>query len=106
MAFPCEDQIESAMSEVFSAASKAEPSSLLAAFVPHYHEPLRWICFIPEAEVQELCEFVNLFKALDRLATDDPKSQTRFRLPIYCHVMEADFPPIVIWNLLRVFSFR
>jgi len=98
--YPSSEEIKTAISEVFSESIGRDPEHLLGSFVPHYFEPMRWICVVPEYEVQELCDFVNLYKTLDNVAQGSAQAMTRFRLPIYCHIMEADFLPTVLWNLL------
>jgi hypothetical protein len=57
------------------------------------------------------CEFAKIFKHLlahinrsDTANADDDirRSSTRLKVMIYCHIMEADYPYLVLLNLLRI----
>ncbi len=69
--------------------------------MPHTLEPLPNLCPSPDYEAEETCYFVNHFKAYLRNEPDAP-AKTRIRLVVYCHVLEAETPHAVIWNLLRL----
>lgn len=99
--YPSPDRVKESVVEVFQRASDVCGASILGALVPHSSKPARMICTFPDQEAEELCRFVNQFKGYVS-TTDDPRELTRLRVLIYCHIMEAELPPAIIWNLLRL----
>lgn len=55
-------------------------------------------------EMRELCRFLSDFMLLNDTAENHPALQTRVRTLLYCHIFEADFPYLVILNLLRMLA--
>jgi len=69
----------------------------------------RVLPYAPDFEMEELCQLATEVNALIRFATvvgASPRFTTRLRLVSYCHIMEADFPYAVLYNLLRVIDRR
>jgi len=59
----------------------------------------------PDLEMEELCQLATQVNALVRFAAvvrASPRFTTRLRLVSYCHIMEADLPYAVLYNLLRI----
>lgn len=101
---PSSDQIVSSICEVFAAGQATAGQGILGALIPHQESPLRMISLIPEVEMDELCNFVNQFQAYIEPRPEKARENTRCKVLIYCHIMEAEFPATVIWNLLRLVS--
>lgn len=99
---PGTDQIASSLVEVFSAARDAAGEAVLGALVPHEQSPIRMISLVPEFEMDELCQFVNQFRSYIEPRPERTRENSRCKVLIYCHIMEAEFPATVIWNLLRL----
>ena len=57
---------------------------------------------VPYWEYHELVGFVKMLEDLIPLHIQSVKTEIRLRLIGYCHIMEADFPFAVMWNLLRI----
>jgi len=100
--FPTTDQIASSLVKVFSTASAVAGNATLGALVPHQKIPTRMISLVPEYEMEELCKFVNQFRSYIKLQPTQMVETSRCKVLIYCHIMEAEFPATVIWNLLRL----
>jgi hypothetical protein len=98
---PTTDEIRSAMVRVFETTTNTLGWGILGALVPHTFDPIPSLCPAPDYEAEELCDFVNQFNAYVR-SGHDVRGLTRLRLVIYCHVLEAETPQAVIWNLLRL----
>jgi len=101
--YPTQDEIGFAISEIFTKTNEISHKDILGALVPYSFEPVRMICYWPEYEIDELCRCINQFKSY---ITDDVESPQKVRvmLLIYCHIMEAQFTPTVLWNCLRLLS--
>ena len=101
---PSDEEIRLAVAEVFDRVRFNHTGKLLNALVVvdqamfHGHSIINYVV---DYEMQELCDFVNGFNAHIK-QTDDPFQKARIRALIYCHIMEADLPLTVIWNLLRI----
>lgn len=101
--FPDKDEICFSVAQLFSTSAERVQQKILGALVPHSFAPSPMICYWPELEMEELCRFVSQFCAY---LNDDitPQEKCRLMILIYCHIMEAEFPSTVIWNLLRVMN--
>ena len=105
---PSDEEIHLAVAEVFDRVQFDHHAKLLNALVVvdkamfHGHSIINYVV---DYEMQELCDFANGFNAHLK-QTDDRFQQARIRALIYCHVMEADLPLTVIWNLLRILDGR
>lgn len=103
---PPDEEIRLAVAEVFDRVRFDHTSKLLNALVVVDKSMFRghsMINYVVDYEMQELCHFVNGFNAHLK-QTDDRFQQSRIRALIYCHIMEADLPLTVIWNLLRILN--
>lgn len=99
---PEDEEILWAVIKPFEAVKQFFPSHLLSALVPtEKSEGYTHINYIVDNELQETCNFVNDFNTLLNMA-DDTHRQIRIKLLVYCHIMESDYPFIVLWNLLRI----
>jgi len=104
---PTRDEVREAMREVFDVAVKCERKALWNALYPsdpaldcNPKPGFKMINRFVTYEYHELAHCVFQLKEILENTQDDI-SCTRFMLAIYCHIMEADFPLAVIWNLLR-----
>jgi hypothetical protein len=98
---PTTDEIQRAMVRVFKTTTDTRGRAILGALVAYTFDPMRAIWNIPDYEAEELCRFVNQFNAYVR-NEHEPAALTRLRLVVYCHILEAETPQAVIWNLLRL----
>ena len=101
---PSNEEILFAVSEVFDRVRFGHSANLLNALVvvdKTMHQGHRVINYVVDYEMQELCDFTNEFKAHLK-QTEDRFHQARIKVLIYCHIMEADLPLTVFWNLLRI----
>jgi len=104
MILPSHEEIDIAVAEVFDCVRRKCPANLLNSLVvvdttmdlDHSN-----INYVVDYEMREICDFANAFKK--QLAkTTDRRQQARIKILIYCHIMEADLPLTVFWNLLRI----
>lgn len=101
---PSDGEIHLAVAEVFDRVRFGHTAKLLNALVVvdkamfHGHSTINYVV---DYEMRELCDFINGFNAHLK-ETKDQYQLARIRALIYCHVMEADLPLTVIWNLLRI----
>lgn len=101
---PSNEQILFAVSEIFDRVRFGHTGNLLNALVvvdKTMHEGCSVINYVVDYEMQELCDFVNEFKAHLK-HTENRFHQARIKVLIYCHILEADLPLTIFWNLLRV----
>lgn len=105
---PSKSQIEESIVELFEKSKLLDRIILWRAVIPtdpaldkFATEGNRAISYIPFYEWQELKSFVQGFKDILKIFKDDKNLQTRIMIVVYCHVIEADFPFAVIWNILR-----
>ena len=103
---PTEEEIHGSVAQLFDRVLIGYPAKLLSALIPvdkTMHTGLTLINYVVDSEMQELCDFVNGFNAhLNQ--TDDKYQQVRLKTLIYCHILEADLPLTVFWNLLRIMN--
>lgn len=103
---PSETEIQAAIFELFDKVARSCPEDLLSALVPVDHGPEpgdKSITYVPDWEMKELYDFVNGFESM--LEKIDAKEQEmRVKIMIYCHIVEAGLPFIILWNLLRVLN--
>lgn len=103
---PSENEIGLAVAEVFDTVFQKENEWLLSSLVPidrGLSPGYKIITYVVEDEMYELCEFLNGFNALRKHISDE-HDQMRIKILTYCHIMEADFPYTVLWNMLRVLN--
>jgi hypothetical protein len=100
---PTSDEITNAVVSVYQTTAEKCGAAILGALVPHMYEPERAIWNVPDYEAEELCRFVNQFKGYLKGEREAP-ARTRLQILVYCHIMEAETFPAVIWNLLRLLS--
>ncbi len=103
---PSETEIQAAVFELFDKVVHSCPERLLSALVPidaSLEPGNKLISYIRDYEMQEVCDFLNDFKSMLK-KIDNRKQEMRIKIMIYCHIMEADLPFIILWNLLRVLN--
>lgn len=103
---PTTEEVSKAIFEVFDQVYKNENQWLLSALVPidkKISPGDKVITYIPGDEIDELSEFLNGFNELSK-KTENELQKKRIKILNYCHIMEADFPYAVIWNLLRILN--
>lgn len=103
---PNKDEVGLAVAEVFDAVYKNENEWLLSSLLPidrKLSPGYKMITYVVEDEMYELCEFLNGFNELAK-NTNNEHEQVRIKILTYCHIMEADFPYTVLWNMLRVLN--
>jgi len=101
-----DDEIKLSIAELFDNVYQKEPEWLLSALVPidtKLTEIGKVITYVVEDEARELCDFLNGFNELAS-KTEDIYQKKRIKILNYCHIMEADLPYTIIWNLLRILS--
>ena len=101
---PSDEEIRLAVAEVFDRVRFGHTANLLNALVVvdnTMHQGCSIINYVVDYEMRELCDFVNGFNTHLK-QTDNRYQRARIKALIYCHVMEADLPLTVIWNLLRI----
>lgn len=103
---PGKGEIQDSVTQLFDRVLIGYPEKLLSALIAvdkTMHTGLSVINYIVDSEMQEICDFVNEFNAYLK-QTDNKFQQIRVKILIYCHILEADLPLTVIWNLLRILN--
>lgn len=112
------DDIATAIQCLFNDAGRRDPKHFLSALVPVNRTLMpghKGISFPLDHEMNELYYFANDFSAaqLEDIPPSTPTEgqrleqlRTRLRILLYCHIMEAVFPMLTIYNLLRVLRGR
>ena len=107
MKLPLSSEIQKAIFELFRGVKEGYSEEFLSALVPiekDFQPGDISTTNVPDWEMREIFAFVNHFKTiLDRLQNNQDL-KTRIEIMIYCHIMEADFPFAVLWNLLRILN--
>lgn len=108
-AFPSDSEVSSAVKNLFSATASCEPTARWNALVPTDAQvpvPLppgeKHVTHVPTLEAREIVEFIL---DIDELLDDrscSPERRIRTMLMGYCHIMEAELMPTLIWNQLRL----
>ena len=103
---PTEEEIKISIAELFDKVYQNEREWILSCLVPidnRLTSKGKVITYVVEDEMRELCDFLNSFNELAK-KTENAFQKKRNKILNYCHIMEADFPYTVIWNLLRVLN--
>lgn len=103
---PTEDDIKLAIAQLYAQVGVEYPDKLLSALVPVDKTFLKgraMINYVVDWEMQEICDFVNGFNTHIQ-QTEDRFQIVRLKTLIYCHIMEADLPLTILWNLLRILN--
>lgn len=107
MTLPLKGEICKAILELFGMVKEGYPDELLSALVPidkDFQPGDISTTNVPDWEMREICAFVNDFKTILDGLQNNQDLKTRIKIMIYCHIMEADFPFTVLWNLLRILN--
>lgn len=108
-AFPSDSEVSSAVKNLFSATVSCEPTTRWNALVPTDTEvPVslpqgqKHVTHVPSLEAREIVEFIRDIDGL--LDGRGGSAERRIRMMImgYCHVMESELMPTLIWNQLRL----
>ncbi len=103
---PNKNEVQLAVIELFDKVNKHEKEWLLSGLVPidrKLSQGFNVITYVVEYEMQELCDFLNQFNAFKDNCKNE-QEVLRVKILNYCHIMEADFAYLVIWNLLRILN--
>ena len=110
---PSQNEISQAVKNVFDLAKKELGKEILRALVPvneTFYDGGKMLPIHLYAEMSELCNLCKDFYMIpagqDSTITDIKparlaKFRTRVQIFVYCHILEADYPYIVLLNLLR-----
>lgn len=107
MKLPLSSEIQKAIFELFRGVKEGNSEELLSALVPidkDFQPGDKLTTNVPDWEMREICAFVNDFKTILDGLQNNQDLKTRIKIMIYCHIMEADFPFTVLWNLLRILN--
>jgi len=100
---PTGEEIYSALIGLFKRALCCDQRVLRNALFPSDPElDLSTGTNVPFWEHDEIIGFVEMLEDLISQHKQSVQTEIRLRLIGYCHIMEADFPFAVIWNLLRI----
>jgi hypothetical protein len=101
---PSGDEIQKAVFELFDSVKESHPEDLLSALVPidtSFEPGNKLINYLRDYEMQEVCDFLDGFKSILEENENNERAM-RIKIMIYCHIMEADLPFVILWNLLRM----
>lgn len=99
---PTGDEISRALFGLFKRALSCDQRVLRKTLFPGDPELGLSVTYVPSWEYDELKNFVKMIE--DIIPLHKKSDKTRLRLIGYCHIMEADVPFTVIWNLLRIIA--
>lgn len=106
MKIPEKTEITSGLEELFLQASGENEKQFLSALIPvdtSLGKGVEGITNACDFELQEICEFCNQINGYLDTAKNQ-RERMRLNLAVYCKIIEADHPFVVIWNLLRTIS--
>ncbi len=106
LSIPNKDEIVQSIGDLFGSALFNYPEKILSALIVIDKELIKGNKIINEVvhqETDELCRFVNNFSDYIN-QTQDKSQRARLEVLLYCHIMEADLPMTVIWNLLHILT--
>lgn len=106
--FPSDSEISSAIETLFTATISCDPIARWNALFPtdtevpvNLPQGQKHVTYVPTFEAREIIAFIRDIDALlDRVSTSE--TRTRIVLVGYCHVMESELMPTLIWNQLRL----
>jgi len=107
MKLPLSSGIQKAIFELFRGVKEGYSEELLSALVPidkDLQSGDKLITYVPDWEMHEIWAFVDDFKTILDGLQNNQALKTRIEIMIYCHIMEADFPFSVLWNLSRILN--
>jgi len=110
---PDQAEVSQAVKRIFDLAVGKLGKDILQALIPvneTFYEEGKCLPLHLDAEMKELCGLCKSFHMipdrhdltitnLDRVRLT--KLRTRIQVFVYCHIMEADYPYVVLLNLLR-----
>jgi hypothetical protein len=110
-AVPEDAEIEQAVHALFAATSNLDRVARWNALVPtDSGVPVqpppgqKQVTYVPVCESRELVDFILDIDEMTSAAGFDTARATRLFLVGYCHVMESEFTPTLIWNQLRLLN--
>ena len=108
-ALPSDSEISSAVKNLFSATASCDRIARWNALVPTEAQASvlllqgqKHVTHVPTLEAREIVDFVL---DVDGLLSDRGSSserRIRMMLVVYCHIMESELMPTLIWNQLRL----
>jgi hypothetical protein len=108
-ALPSDSEISSAVKNLFSATANCERTARWNALVPTDAQvpvPVpkgqKHVTDVPTREAREIVEFIlDIDKVLGDCGSSSER-RIRMMLTGYCHIMESELMPTLIWNQLRL----
>src|SRR5262249_4994979 len=106
---PSDSEISLAVKNLFSATDSCARSIRWNALVPtDMQVPVpppdgqKHVSHVPTYEAREIVEFIRDVDGLLRDSHSSPERRIRMMLVGYCHIMESELMPTLIWNQLRL----
>lgn len=110
-ALPLDSEIVQAVETLFAATASLDRTALWNALVPTDSDlgvnlvpGHKLVTRIPTYEFHELMDFVDFFGNLLNADGQSEGDDVRVKLMLYCHIMESEFMPALVWNQLRLLS--
>lgn len=110
---PTDSEIIQAVQSLFNATSSLDPNARWNALVPTDPSltppplalgPSPPVTLVPTHESLELIDFVGYFSNQITSSGQIDQNAIRVMLMVYCHIMESDFWPTLIWKQLRLLA--
>jgi hypothetical protein len=108
-ALPSDSEVCSAAKDLFCATASCDRTARWNALVPTDAQgpmPLpqgqKHVTHVPTLEAREIVEFVLDIEGLIEDRCSSPERRIRMMLMGYCHIMETELMPTLIWNQLRL----
>jgi hypothetical protein len=106
---PTDLEITQAVEALFTATAAFDHIARWNALVPTEEElsaqlppGQKHVTYVPSYEFAEMNDFVHYFGNLLVSAGQTESDAVRIMLMVYCHIMESEFMPTLIWNQLRL----
>jgi hypothetical protein len=109
---PTDSEITQAIESLFNATAYIDRNTRWNALVPTdadlSAQPLPQgqvqVTYVPIYEFREPIDFVDYFDNLIGSGGQTDQDAIRVMIMVYCHVMESEFWPTLIWNQLRLLA--
>jgi hypothetical protein len=110
-ALPLDSEIVQTVETLFAATASLDRTALWNALVPtdsylgvSLDPGHKLVTRIPTCEFHEIMDFVHYFGNLLNADGQSEGDEVRVKLMLYCHIMESEFVPTLVWNQLRLLS--
>jgi hypothetical protein len=108
---PNEAAVRSAVELLFKATRGTDHKALWNALVPNEAQlskllppGQKQVTYVPSLDARELIDFVLAFSDLQSIPGRSEEDAVRIMLTSYCHIMESELMPALIWNQLRLLA--